>query len=216
MNKFYTLFVLIILISSLSFAQGGSIKFGPGGGLTFLLSPGDFTDDIDTVGSNYGFKSNYNIGAKFKGTVTGVPLNFYGKLLYTVLSGSQDNIITNVGGTQVASDYETDGSIFTIALGGEYLLAPAPISPYLNLDIQLNSLGDLDFSRLAGGQTFRRSTELGTRFGIGFGAGIDLTISQVTIDAGLNFNFPNLIGQDEGESTISALNFTIFILYAPL
>jgi|GEM_PF-1426297 len=214
MRKIFTVLIVLVLFSSANNAQ--NIKFGPGGGLTFLLGPDEFTNDIDSLGSSYGFKSNYNIGAKFKGTLTGAPLNIYAKLLYTVLSGTEDNVIVNQGGVQVASDFETDGSIFTIALGGEYLLAPAPISPYLNFDIQLNSLGDLDFSRIAGGQADERSTELGTRFGIGFGAGVDLTVSQFTFDASLNFNFPNMIGQEAGESTISNLNFTIFILYAPL
>lgn len=214
MRKLMILFAILFLLSS--FTQAQSIKFGPGGGLTFLMSPDTFTDDIDTIGSKYGFKSNYNFGAKFKGTVTGVPINFYGKLLYTVLGGTKDNVIVNEGGVQVASDFETAGSILTIALGGEYLFAPAPISPYVNFDIQLNSLGDLDYTRTTGSRTVERSTELGTRFGIGLGAGVDLTVSQVTIDASLNLNFPNMIGQDTDESTITNLNFTIFILYAPL
>lgn len=209
-----TIFIFIIFSITLTYAQ--DIRFGAGGGLTFLLSPGSFTDNIDTLGTKYGFKSNYNIGAKVEGTISGAPLNFYGKILYTSLSGSEDNVIVNEGGVSVASDFETAGSIFTVALGGEYLLAPAPISPYINLDLQLSSLGDLDFTRISGGRTFERSTELGTRFGIGLGAGLDITVSQFTIDTNLGFSFPNLIGQDPGESTITSLNFTIFIMYSPL
>ena len=67
-----SLFMIIIFYCSNSvFAQ--NVEYGLTGGLTFLLSPSSFTNDVDTLGNSYGFSSDYHIGAKIKATIQSHP-----------------------------------------------------------------------------------------------------------------------------------------------
>ena len=121
------------------------------------------------------------------------------------------------GLTPEAADLSTSGSIFTIALGGEYMFTPPPVTPYLSLDLQFNSIGSRNFTVTTSSRSQKRSIDGFSRFGFGLGGGIDFKVmSQLDVDAGVAFNDYNAFGQGSNEGNITGITLSISFLYHPL
>ncbi|HEX2865997.1 MAG TPA: outer membrane beta-barrel protein [Ignavibacteriales bacterium] len=213
MKKIVIASFLLLLCSSSVFSQGKNLEYGFGGGLTYVLGPSAYTSDIDTTG-NLGLKSGYHLQGKIKLGLQPIPLKLTGRLAYTSISGSKNNIIVN---PTTAIDLESSTSIFTFALGAEYLLnTESSFSPYADLELQMNAQGKTNFSRVFPNTTREISTDSRARWGLGLGAGIDVGIlSQLNLDAGIRFNFVNLFGKMAGESGFNTFTLSVNLLYQP-
>lgn len=209
-NSYLIIALMIFAASGRAFSQTSLI--GGGGGLTYIIASSDYTDDIDTTGTKFGFDSNYHIMLKAKFGVAEQPLRFNVSLSYTSLNGSRDNVVLP---SLQAADLETSMSIYSLAAGAEYHFIPAsPVSPYATAELQLNSVGDRTFSRKQNERTVERSVNGGTRLGFGFGGGLDIAVGpKLNVDGGLRFGMPNLFGRDNGEKFLSTFNITLLLLY---
>lgn len=212
MSKFFTSAVLFFLICFSSITYSQNIKYGFGGGLTYVLGPGAYTNDIDTSGRNYGLKSGYHLEGKIKFGLQPIPIRLTGQLIYTSISGSKNNVVVN---PTTAIDLETSTSIFTVAFGAEYLLSQeSAFSPYANLELQMNAQGKTNFNRIYPNGTQEFSTDSRARWGLGLGAGIDVgLLSQLDLDAGLKLNFVNLFGKNNNEDNFTTFTLSINLLY---
>lgn len=214
MKHIILLSLMFILAASQLGAQNAQL--GAGGGLTYILASSAYTDEIDTLGSSFGFKSNYHLALKARFTLPGQPLRLSGSLVYTSFSGTRENFVFP---DLVAADLETSLKVYSLVLGAEYLLMPAasPAVPYLGADLLISSFGDRSFTIVRSDRSVERSIGGGARYGLGLGGGIDFTIlPQIDLDASLKLNMMNLLGRDEGEKFMSSVNLSIMILYKPL
>jgi len=189
MKKSFVLF-LFIAVSFLVHqdAQAQSLKIGIGGGLSSVQSPSYYTDAA-------GFSSEYHIGIKAKLSVPVIPITPIGFIEYHFFRGK-----TAVG------DADTKQNILSIGVGGELSLLPGPLSPYLGLDIEFNSLGDFE--------TTGAPTASGvSRMGLGIGAGVMLTLLPIDFDVSLKYQMLNLFGKESGEETIGIINLNAAIFF---
>ncbi|MCU7496462.1 MAG: porin family protein [Ignavibacteria bacterium] len=211
MKRVLTVFAFFLTcFSTVLYSQ--NIKYGFGGGLTYVLGPSSYTNDIDTSGSGLGLKSGYHLEGKIKFGLDPLPLRLTGQLIYTSISGSKDNIIVN---PTTAIDLETSTSIFTVAFGAEYLFnKQSSLSPYANLELQMNAQGKTNFNKVYPNGTQEFSSDSRARWGLGIGAGVDVGLmSQLDLDAGIKFNFVNLFGKMSDESGFNTFTLTLVLLY---
>jgi opacity protein-like surface antigen len=195
MKKFVVLAVL--LFSSVIFSQG--FKFGVGGGLTMIQGPDVLTKDFSSGG--IGFGGEYHVGAKAKLSLPVIPLTPIAFLNYHIMSSSEEI---------VGQTFEATSSILSIGAGAEWSLLPGPLSPYLALDVAMNSFGKTEVKTPIG--TFTTTGE--SRVGINIGAGAEFTLLPAfDIDASLKYSVFNLIGKESGEETVSALVFNVSLLF---
>ncbi|MGE5431246.1 MAG: outer membrane beta-barrel protein [Syntrophomonadaceae bacterium] len=202
----------ILLFTSSIFSQ--NVKYGFGGGLTTVLGPSAYTNDIDTSGRGLGLKTGYHLEGKVKFGLQPIPIRLTGQLIYTSISGSKNNVIVN---PTTAIDLETSTSIFTVAFGAEYLIDQASaFSPYANLELQMNAQGKTNFNRVYPNGTQEFSTDSRSRWGLGIGGGIDVGIlSQLDLDAGIKLNFVNLFGKVNNEDNFTTFTLSLVLLYHP-
>ncbi len=188
MKKSFVLF-LFIAVSFLAYqnAQAQTIKLGIGGGLSSVQSPTYYTD-------NAGFSSEYHIGVKGKLSLPVIPITPIGFVEYHFFRG-----LTPAGA-------DTKQNILSIGVGGELSLLPGPLSPYVGLDIEFNSLGDFE--------TTGSPTASGvSRMGLGIGAGAMLTLLPIDFDVSLKYQMLNLFGKESGEETIGIINLNAAIFF---
>lgn len=209
MKRTLQLFLILFIPTCSLFSQ--NVKYGVIGGLTYVVSPSEYRDDPDTLGTTFGLKSNYHLGGKVKVNLAPVPIRITGSIIYTSFSGSRNNIVVS---PVLAYDIETSTSLFTVAFGAEYLFSPEPVSPYAGIELQLNSQGSLESKRVFSNGERTTSRDGVTRFGIGLGAGIDLALLEtISLDLGLKLNLVNLFGKKSTESTFSTFNISLSVLY---
>ncbi|MGE5401174.1 MAG: outer membrane protein [Ignavibacteriales bacterium] len=213
MKRFVPIIMVFFVIAMASAAYPQNLKYGFGGGLTYILGPSSYTGEIDTTGANFGFKSNYHIGGKIKIGLQPLPLRLTGQIIYTSFSGSRNNVIIS---PTTAIDLETSTNIFTVAFGGEYLFSPEPVSPYATLEVQLNAQGQTVFKRVYPNSTREIDFDSKARWGLGLGAGVDFgVLDQLDLDAGFKLNLVNLFGKSSNESAFTTFSITLNILYHP-
>ena len=209
--KKFTLFLILaaslILFSSTLNAQLFSI--GVGGGLTQVMGPEHYTNEVSDNG--IGFSTEYNFGALAKLGLPLIPITPRGYILYHQLSGEGEP------STQSGSSVEYSQSILTIGLGAQYQFIPVPagFDPYIALDILYNNFGE-----------FKTTTSLGdttspsvSRFGVGVGLGTAITIiPMINLDILLSYQWLNLTGKEEvagvSEETVSAITLDAFIMFS--
>jgi len=193
--------LLLFFLPTLSNAQ--FIKLGAGGGLTQILAPNVYTNDVaddptNTLGDGgYGFSTEWNIGAIVKVDLPLIPITPRAFFIYNSLSGSGETI-----------EYTT--TISEIGAGIQYNFVPLPagIDPYIALDLSFNTFGKLE----ANGAEIGNSN---TRFGAGIGIGTEVSIVPiVNLDFYLCYKMFNLIGKESGEDTVSAVSLDAFIMFS--
>lgn len=205
MKKLITTLAVMLALSTGSislFAQG--LDLGLGGGVTQILGPEGLTNSVEENGA--GYSTEFNFGLKGKFTLPLLPLKPNVFFLYHIINGSGD--VT--GGT-----VENSQNIMTIGAGVEYsfLPVPGPVSPYLGLDVFYTGFGEFESKTPAA--TIKG--ESSTRYGLGIGAGAEITAApKVDIDVNVKYNMLNLLGKDDGEETISAINLNVFIFFSVL
>jgi hypothetical protein len=190
-KKMYYLTIILILSTTVSFAQG--VKFGIGGGLSTISS--------SNGGLNY--NAGYHISAKAKLDIPLFPITPVVSIQYYILNGSY-NFPGFTG--------STSEKIFSAMIGAEYHLIPGPISPYLAIDLGFNNIGEVKYDPAILNQAF--SSPAITRTGLDIGAGAEITIPfLITFDVSAKYNMLNLWGKQGGEGSISTFNLNLSILF---
>ncbi len=180
--------VISIFILQNNYAQG--LKIGIGGGFSFVQIPSYYTDVK-------GFSSEYHIGIKGKLDIPVIPFTPVGFVEYHFLRGTQTIPVVSA---------DTKQNILSLGVGGEFSMAPGPLSPYLTVELEYNNFGDLETNGLQTISGF-------SRMGIGFGAGVDLSLIVIDVDVSLRYQMLNLIGKDSGEATIGIINLNAAVFF---
>jgi hypothetical protein len=144
-----------------------------------------------------------------------IPLTPRAFVLYHSLNGT-DNIVEQLGkGTTINSlDVENSQSLLSVGLGVQYGFIPIPagVDPYLAIDLMYNSFGELEGKTPT--QTIVLNKSL-SRFGLGLGVGAEISIIPVlNIDLLVSYQMMNLIGKEDGESSLSTLTVDAFLLFS--
>ncbi len=200
-------FFFILLLNANVHAQ--LIKVGVGGGLTQVLGPNSYTDDIGNGG--LGFSSEYNFGAIAKIGLPIIPLTPRAFVLYHKLS-SEGSLITLFNGNNVNSDAKFTQSFLTLGLGVQFGFIPVPVGfdPYLSFDLTLNNFGD--FKSVIGDT--ENIIDGFSRMGLQLGLGTEVTIiPMINVDVFAGYNWFNLTGKEDGEETISAFVLDVFLMF---
>ena len=190
------LFSVFFILSINTKVQAQLVSIGAGGGLTQILSPDYYKNDISDGG--LGFSSGYNLGIIAKVGLPVFPLTPRGFVLYHTLKGSSEAI-------------EYSQSITSVGLGVEYGFIPVPagFDPYLSLDVTFNNFGDFDGTLPA--DLFAVN---GSRVGLQLGVGTEITIIPlINLDVFAGYNWFNLTGKEDCEETRSAFVLDVFLMF---
>lgn len=194
------IFAIVILLAFIS-TSAQSLRIGAGGGITMFQSPDAFTDDLDKGG--LGLASEYHFNGKLKFGFPVIPLSISGHVIYNTLSSEKS-------GTEIS------WNLLSLGVGAEYKLIPGPASPYLSLDLMMNSFGKLKVD-----DDEQEDTDI-SRYGIAIGAGLEFTLlPKVDIDASVKYNMFNLMGKEDEfynlkEETIGAISINVTLLFGVL
>ena len=193
MKNLLYIVLAVIIFCSLSFSQGGGrdkkAELYIGGGLSFPMSPEEFSD-YWSMGFNAGGGVGYRFGPNFSG-------NAY--FSYNSFSLDEDEFL---GGT--SSEVDISGGTVSIILVTANLKAlliadPRQVTPYLLAGLGLFSLSVSDVTISYMGYEYSGDTsDSESAFGIVFGGGVDIPVSP-TIKVFLEVGYA--IGFTEEEST---------------
>jgi len=209
MKKNYVVSSLVMLLMFLpNFASAQLIKIGAGGGITQVLAPEVYTDD---VAGGLGYSTEWNAGIIGKVDLPMISFTPRAYISYHIFSGNSS------GGPELfkimAEDgIETSQSVLELGAGIQYNFIPAPLGfdPYIALDLSYNSFGEA--TSKYSGQEYK--TDGFSRFGGGIGLGTEVTIIPlINLDLYLSYKMFNLTGKEEGEETISAVTLDAFIIF---
>jgi len=189
------LFSVFFILSINTKVQAQLVSIGAGGGLTQILSPDYYKNDIP---DGLGFSSGYNLGIIAKVGLPVIPITPRGFILYHTLEGNSNAI-------------ENSQSITSVGLGVQYGFIPVPagFDPYLSLDATFNNFGDFK-----GTLPSDLIAINGSRIGLQLGVGTEVTIIPlINLDVFAGYNWFNLTGKDDGEETISAFVLDVFLMF---
>jgi len=180
---------------------------GVGGGLTQVLGPNSYTNDISNDGR--GFSSEYNFGAIVKVGLPLIPITPRGFILYNSFNGSG-----TTPPSAFFSEHQTEysQSITSFGIGAQFGFIPIPagLDPYLSLDLVLNNFGDVTQTIDGNEQKFNGFK----RFGLQLGLGTEISIIPfINLDVFAGYNWYNLTGKEDGEETISAFVLDVFLMF---
>ena len=202
------LFSVFFILSINTKVQAQLVSIGVGGGLTQVLGPDSYTDDI--LNGGLGFSSEYNFGVIAKVGLPVIPLAPRVFILYHKMN-SAVSFATLSKGNDVSNIAEFSQSILSFGLGVQYGFIPVPVGfdPYLSLDVTFNNFGDFEGTLPNGFIAIN-----GSRFGLQLGLGTEVTIIPlINVDVFAGYNWYNLTGKEDGEETVSAFVLDVFILF---
>ncbi|NNG27359.1 MAG: outer membrane beta-barrel protein [Ignavibacteriaceae bacterium] len=216
MKKFTvaTTIIFAVMFSLTVYSQ--SISIGVGGGLTNVVGSEDFTNKITEDGLAY--STEWNMGVVAKLGLPIIPITPRAFILYHSFSGS-DNIddIQLAKGTSINStEISNSQSLLSVGLGVQYGFIPIPvgIDPYLAIDLMYNNFGELEV--MTPTQTIVLNESL-SRFGLGLGVGAEVSIiPMLNLDVLVSYQMMNLVGKEDGESSLSILTLDAFLLFSLL
>ncbi len=189
------LFSVFFILSINTKVQAQLVSIGVGGGLTQVLGPDNYTDDLP---NGLGFSSEYNIGLIAKVGLPVIPITPRGFILYHTLNSNFEAI-------------ENSQSITSVGLGIQYGFIPIPagFDPYLSLDVTFNNFGDFEGTLPADLLAVN-----GSRTGLQLGIGTEVTIiPMINVDVFAGYNWFNLTGKEDGEETVSAFVLDLFLMF---
>lgn len=212
MKKFTvaTVIIFAVMLSSTAYAQ--LFSFGVGGGLTNVVGSEDYTNDISKEG--LGYSTEWNGGVIAKIGLPLIPITPRAFILYHTLNGSEDLVEPIGKGTAMNSgNVEFSQSILSVGLGIQYGFIPVPVGvdPYLAIDLLYNKFGELKQTIAGTEQTFDGES----RFGLGLGVGAEISLIPVLdFDIMVSYQMMNLVGKEDGESSLSTLTLDAFLLFS--
>lgn len=184
-------------------------SIGAGGGLTQIMGPDSYKNEVSDGG--FGFSSEYNYGVIAKLGLPLIPLTPRAFILSHQLSGEGETQSTPV------TSLEYSQSILSIGLGAQFQFIPVPagFDPYFAVDLLYNNFSD--FTTKTGGVETKNSGD--SRFGAGVSLGSAITIIPIlNLDVMLSYQWLNLVGKEEvnnvSEETISVITFDAFLMFS--
>ncbi|MCH7963599.1 MAG: outer membrane beta-barrel protein [Bacteroidetes bacterium] len=202
------LFSVFFILSINTKVQAQLVSIGVGGGLTQVLGPDSYTDDI--LNGGLGFSSEYNFGIIAKVGLPVIPLAPRVFILYHKMN-SAVSFATLSKGNDVSNIAEFSQSILSFGLGVQYGFIPVPVGfdPYLSLDVTFNNFGDFEGTLPADLLAVN-----GSRTGLQLGIGTEVTIIPlINLDVFAGYNWFNLTGKEDGEETVSAFVLDLFLMF---
>lgn len=180
------LFTVIVLLLGVPAVQAQvTLQLGAGAGVRLPISDYGGTTEEFFAGEKYGLSTGYNVQAKAR--VGFVGFTIVGEIDYGSMSSS---------GTAFSGQGKVDVSqtLFAFKLGPEYQISiPAvPVTPYLGANLALNGLsGETKLQGISGIPTDTYSMESVSRLGVGFNAGVLLSLGPTKLDIGLEYSLMN-------------------------
>ena len=145
-----------------------------------------------------------------------VPITPRAFILYHTLNGSEDLVDPLEKGTSINStNIENSQSILSVGLGVQYGFIPVPVGvdPYLAIDLLYNKFGEFKQTTYGNEETFDGES----RFGLGLGVGAEISLIPVlNLDVLVSYQMMNLVGKEEGESSLSTITLDAFLLFSLL
>jgi opacity protein-like surface antigen len=188
--KTLTAFFFILIFSGSAISQ--SVKIGVEVGATLPQSDyGGSTIDF-YQGTKYGMKSGVNFGAVGK----------FGLPTFTIRGGIGYFNLKNDGIAQTGNPggrIETENHILSFLAGPEFQFSVigSPLRPYIGANIILSSIGgEVTFQGVSNVPSGTYTISSGTRFGLGLGAGAEISLTSVILDLGIRYNLHNLGGKE--------------------
>ena len=214
--KKITITTAIIFAVMLSFTVNAqSISIGVGGGLTNVAGSEDYTNE--TSNNGLGYSTEWNGGVIAKLGLPLVPITPRAFILYHSLNGNGGSppLPLTKGNSINSTDIENSQSILSVGLGVQYGFIPIPVGvdPYLAIDLLYNNFGERKKTSFGIDSTFSSVS----RFGLGLGVGAEISIIPVlNIDVLVSYQMMNLVGKEDGESSLSTLTLDAFLLFSLL
>ena len=204
LKRTYTILVAAFLVLGTLNTFSQSISIGVGGGLTQVTGAKEYITEVMYGGKD--FVSEYNFGAMGKIDIPLIPITPRVFALYHKFTGN---------GLISAARVKYSQSILSLGVGASYSFIPIPTGtdPYIALDVMYNSYGD--FTTTKNGNETKVPKD--SRTGIGVGIGAEITILPiVNLDVSASYRVFNLIGKEDGEKTLSAINLDVFVMFSLL
>ena len=173
-----------------------------------MVGSQDFTDKITEDG--LGYSTEWNGGVIVKLGLSLVPITPRAFFLYHTLNGSEDFVDPLGIGTSINSNSQ---SILSVGLGAQIGFTPVPagFDPYFAIDLMYNSFGELKQTTFGVDSKFYSIS----RFGLGLGVGAEiLLIPVLNLDVLISYQMMNLVGKEDGESSLSILTVDAFLLFS--
>ncbi len=213
MKKITIAMIIIFAVMLSSTANAQLFSFGVGGGLTNVVGSEDYTNNISEEG--LGYSTEWNGGVIVKIGLPLIPITPRAFILYHSLNGKQNIDVAELakGNSINASEKSNSQSILSVGLGVQYGFIPIPVGvdPYLAIDLMYNKFGE------------RKQTAFGvdstssgfSRFGLGLGVGAEISLIPVlNLDVLVSYQMMNLVGKEEGESSLSTITLDAFLLFS--
>ncbi len=195
MKKTFLLIVTVLLLTTFE-TNAQSFTIGPMLGLSKTQSfDNDFGYQIPKLGDEmfYGLKSRL-----------GLPLS-----PFTITA-----FLTYANYSKDFGENTLEANLLTIGFGGELNLIPGPINLYLAADILINSFGEITLKAPALSSKELRLSDGLERYGVGLGAGINLSIiPSFDIDASVKYNLNNILNKEDNEENFNSINVGISLLF---
>ena len=212
MKKFTVATVIIFAVMLSSKANAQLFSFGVGGGLTNVVGSEDYTNKISEEG--LGYSTEWNGGVIAKLGLPLVPITPRAFILYHSLNGSEDFVNPLAKGTSINSgEIKFSQSILSVGLGIQYGFIPIPagVDPYFAIDLVYNNFGERTQTTFGVDSTFSSVS----RFGLGLGVGAEIMLIPVlNLDVLVSYQMMNLVGKEEGESSLSTITLDAFLLFS--
>ncbi len=197
MRNLIILFVFISILASTIKLYGQNTHTELFGGISTILSPDGYTNEISKGGA--GFNKGFNIGLE---ALTEIPLavvNPYLFIQFQRFTGAQNTLLGNESSSM---------NIYSAGIGLRTNLSDSPTHPYLTVNAAFNKMGELDIEAPFGGSISAGQSRIGGGIGGGLNIGIPLLFN---IDITATYNLLNLIGRGPGEKIASTVNLSVGI-----
>jgi opacity protein-like surface antigen len=189
LTQFSILVVAFIAITGTYTSAQVNFKLGGGIGVMSPVSDyGGTTMDFYN-GTAYGLKGGLNLQAKAK--IGFSSLNLTGEIDYSSLSNS-GNSQPGQGSVNISQ------KVLSLKIGPEFRFNLPTITPYIGFNLALNSFsGETSFQGVSKVPSATYSMNNTTRFGIGFTAGTEVSLSpSLSLDFNISYNLLNLAGKE--------------------
>jgi hypothetical protein len=223
MKRFIALIgTLAAFFCSISFGQ--ELSFGPAGGALFMQGSQGHATGMHANGSG----SSFSIGGEVVYSFSSIPLDLVGQAFYSPIEGRYFRKDSLGAPPPHEGHGGSDGSLFSLGLGGRWVPLRGPVSPYLGLSLLI--------SHQEGVGRRPDSTEAAevpvgnppppdhpeyygggggvTRFGVGVSVGSEFVFSDlIRLDVGASYSMNSPFERGRNLSTIgfgASVLFTLF------
>jgi hypothetical protein len=204
MTKRLSFLSAVIFMVLLHMQLSSQVRYALGPSLGFTIPSADYSGTtVDYYnGTRYGLGSGVTFGGTFKARLKVVTVR--ADINYTPLS--------NTGNSEPGQGLvEVKHNIFSVGVGMEFPISiPGKIRPFAGVQLQLNTFsGETTFQGVSRVPSGTYSMSSATRTGVGFGAGIEITLGKnYILELGAKYSFLNLMGKSFSGGTERLNSYT--------